>query len=257
MAKDQKEKKRIKKKLLDKYRLVILNEDTFEERLTIKLTRLNVIVIISLAGIFLVIGTTLLIAYTPLREYIPGYSSTALKKQATDLSFKTDSLQQIIQMNDRYYTSIKKVLQGDVKTVNFNRDSIIEAAKLDVSEADLNPIKEDSILREKVDKEDFRTWDLQTLFDEISLHYQNSLQQRLMLQLEDLKNYDELLIQQENSKKYRPAKPEKQKQTRKSGFRICLLISIIVFAPSLRVDNARIMVLLKVKYGPTMIIIDS
>lgn len=57
---------------------------------------------------------------------------------------------------------------------------------------------------EKVDKDDFRTWDLQTLFDEISLHYQNSLQQQLLLQLEDLKNYDELLILQEDSKIYRP-----------------------------------------------------
>jgi len=57
---------------------------------------------------------------------------------------------------------------------------------------------------EKVDKDDFRTWDLQTLFDEISLHYQNSLQQQLLLQLEDLKNYDELLILQEDSKTYRP-----------------------------------------------------
>jgi uncharacterized protein YfaS (alpha-2-macroglobulin family) len=57
---------------------------------------------------------------------------------------------------------------------------------------------------EKVDKDDFRTWDLQTLFDEISLHYQNSLEQQLLLQLEDLKNYDELLILQEDSKIYRP-----------------------------------------------------
>ncbi|MFT5214951.1 MAG: hypothetical protein ACI83H_000057 [Glaciecola sp.] len=57
---------------------------------------------------------------------------------------------------------------------------------------------------EKVDKEDFRTWDLQTLFDEISLHYQNSLQQQLLLQLEDLKTYDELLILQEDSKIVRP-----------------------------------------------------
>ncbi len=52
--------------------------------------------------------------------------------------------------------------------------------------------------------EDFRTWDLQTLFDEIRLHYQNSLEQQLLLQLEDLKNYDELLILQEDSKTYRP-----------------------------------------------------
>ena len=57
---------------------------------------------------------------------------------------------------------------------------------------------------EKVDTEDFRTWDLQTLFDEISLHYKNSLQQQLLLQLEDLKNYDELLTVQKGSKTYRP-----------------------------------------------------
>jgi uncharacterized protein YfaS (alpha-2-macroglobulin family) len=57
---------------------------------------------------------------------------------------------------------------------------------------------------EKVNKDDFRTWDLQTLFDEISLHYQNSLQQQLLLQLEDLKNFDELLILQNDSKTFRP-----------------------------------------------------
>jgi len=53
-----------------------------------------------------------------------------------------------------YYGSIKRVLKGDVNTVDFNRDSIIQAVKLEASEVDLRPIKEDSILREKVDKED-------------------------------------------------------------------------------------------------------
>ena len=57
---------------------------------------------------------------------------------------------------------------------------------------------------EKVNKEDFRTWDLRTLFDEISLHYQNSLQQQLLLQLEDLNTYNELLILQNDSKIFRP-----------------------------------------------------
>ena len=57
---------------------------------------------------------------------------------------------------------------------------------------------------EKVDANDFRTWDLQTLFDEISLHYQNSLKNQLLLQLEELKNYDELLIHQKDSKIFRP-----------------------------------------------------
>ncbi|GGD16994.1 M23 family metallopeptidase [Hyunsoonleella pacifica] len=149
-----KKPKKIKRKLLDKYRLVILNENTFEERLSLKLTRLNVFVIVTLSSILLVGFTILLIAYSPLKEYIPGYSSTALKKKATNLSFKTDSLQQVLIANEYYFASIKKVLKGDVSSEELNRDSIVEATKLEVSEVDLNPTKEDSLLRAKVEKED-------------------------------------------------------------------------------------------------------
>lgn len=153
MPKKKKEKK-IAKKLLHKYRLVILNEDTFEERLSFKLTRLNVFVLGSITAIFLIVATTILIAFTPLREYIPGYSSTALKLKATELNYKTDSLQQVLAMNERYFLSIKRVLEGDVSTVEFNRDSIIAAAQADTTEINLAPNKADSLLREKVDKED-------------------------------------------------------------------------------------------------------
>lgn len=154
MEKNTKKPKKIKRKLLDKYRLVVLNEDTYEERLSFKLTRLNVFVLSSLIAVFLITFTYLLIAYTPLREYIPGYSSTALKKKATELNYKTDSLQQVIHMNNRYYESIKKVLKGDVSGIDFNKDSIVQAIKLEASEVDLSPTAEDSLLREKIDKED-------------------------------------------------------------------------------------------------------
>ncbi len=60
------------------------------------------------------------------------------------------------------------------------------------------------ISRASMLNKDFRTWDLQTLFNEIHLHYQNSLQNGLLLQLEPLKNYDALLKTQKNSKLYRP-----------------------------------------------------
>lgn len=153
MGKKNNEKK-FRKKLLHKYRLVILNEDTFEERFAIKLTRLNVFVILSLGTILLIAGTIFLIAFTSLKEYIPGYSSTALKKQATVLNYKTDSLQQVINLNEQYYASIKKVLTGDVTSLEFNRDSIIDAASIDASQLDLKPTKEDSLLRDLVDKED-------------------------------------------------------------------------------------------------------
>ena len=154
MGAKKKKEKRIVKKLFHKYRLVILNEDTFEERYAIKLNRLNVFVITSLSSILLVFLTILLIAFTPLKEYIPGYSSTALKLKATDLTYKTDSLQQQILVNEQYYASIKKVLKGDVAELYFNRDSIIEAAKNDSDLLNILPSKEDSLLREKVDKED-------------------------------------------------------------------------------------------------------
>ena len=154
MTKQKKERKKIASKLLHKYRLVILNEDTFEERFAIKLTRLNVFVIMSLSTIFLIGITIVIIAFSPLREYIPGYSSSKLKKEATDLSYKTDSLQQIVALNEQYFESIKRVLKGDVNVVEFNKDSIIKAAEIDVNKINLSPSKEDSLLREKVDKED-------------------------------------------------------------------------------------------------------
>lgn len=154
MKEKKKKPKKIKNKLLDRYKLVILNENTFEERLTFKLTRLNVFVVVSLSAMFLIAITYAIIAFTPLREYIPGYSSTALKMKATELNYKTDSLQRVISMNDRYYASIKQVLKGDLSPSDFNKDSIIAAVKLEASEVDLNPTQEDSLLREKVDKED-------------------------------------------------------------------------------------------------------
>src|SRR5690606_24946845 len=151
---EQKPKKKFARKLLHKYRLVVLNEDTFEERFSIKLTRLNVFVLVSLSSIFLVAATTFIIAFTSLREFIPGYSSAKLKRQATELNYKTDSLQQVIALNEQYFASIKRVLTGDVKTVEFNRDSILNAFHDETGQINIKPTKQDSLLRDKVDKED-------------------------------------------------------------------------------------------------------
>ncbi|NRD22172.1 M23 family metallopeptidase [Winogradskyella litoriviva] len=154
MAKKKKKEKKLAKKLLHKYRLVILNEDTFEERFAIKLTRLNVFVLTSISAISLIFFTVLLIAFTPLREYIPGYSSAKLKKEATLLNYKTDSLVQKLEVDKLYFASIRKVLTGDVSTLEFNRDSLIEASKNDLDILQVPTSREDSLLREKVDKED-------------------------------------------------------------------------------------------------------
>ena len=154
MAKRGKKRKEIKRKLLHKYRLVILNESTFEEKISFKLSRLNVFVTGTLFIIGLIGLTTLLIAFTPLREYIPGYSSTRLKQQATDLTYKTDSLVNVLNYTNRYLDNIRMVLRGDVENNEINRDSLFEQFKIDPSTVDLTPIREDSLLRASVALED-------------------------------------------------------------------------------------------------------
>lgn len=154
MAKKVKKRKEIKRKLLHKYRLVILNESTFEEKISFKLSRLNVFVTGSLCIIGLIGLTTLLIAFTPLREYIPGYSSTKLKKQASDLTYKTDSLVLTLGNTNRYLENIRMVLRGDIENSETNLDSIREQFELDPSSIDLTPIREDSMLRAEVELED-------------------------------------------------------------------------------------------------------
>jgi len=108
----------------------------------------------SSAAIILITLTALLIVFTPLREYIPGYSSSALQKQALNLSYKTDSLVKAIHMNEVYIKSIKSVLRGEVSLVEINKDSIFKAAQLDTDIFELTPSAADSILREKVSNED-------------------------------------------------------------------------------------------------------
>ena len=154
MAKKVKKRKEIKQKLLHKYRLVILNESTFEEKISFKLSRMNVFVTGSLFIIGLIGFTILLIAFTPLREYIPGYSSTKLKRQATELTYKTDSLVATLNYTNRYLDNIRKVLRGDIENNEINRDSLFDQYTLDPSTIDLTPIKEDSLLRAQVALED-------------------------------------------------------------------------------------------------------
>ncbi|NAY91662.1 peptidoglycan DD-metalloendopeptidase family protein [Muricauda sp. JGD-17] len=154
MAKKGRKRKEIKRKLLHKYRLVILNESTFEEKISFKLSRLNVFVTGTLFIIALIGITTLIIAFTPLREYIPGYSSTKLKRQATELTYKTDSLVTVLNYTNRYLDNVRMVLRGDIENNEMNRDSLFEKYKLDPSTVDLTPIRQDLLLRQEVELED-------------------------------------------------------------------------------------------------------
>ncbi|RUA11661.1 MAG: M23 family peptidase [Flavobacteriia bacterium] len=147
-----KKKNTLLDKLTFKYRFVVINEDSFEERFSFKLNRLSVFVIGGLFSIFLISLTILIIKYTPLKEYIQGYSSTEIKKKTTGMLYKIDSLEQIISVNSLYIQNIQKVFKGEVKPMKFDKDSII--AQLRLEDVDLNPSPVDSAFRELVERED-------------------------------------------------------------------------------------------------------
>lgn len=143
----------LRKKLFTKNRLVILNEDSFEEIFSLKLNLMNVFVGLTLISIVMIALTTYIIAFTPLREYIPGYSSSKLKKDAIDNAIKSDSLQKVLDENNIYLASIRKVLTGDIEHAALNRDSIIAAEHNDAN-VDLAPKEAELKLREQVALED-------------------------------------------------------------------------------------------------------
>ncbi len=150
-----KKSSKLKKKLTNKYRLVILNEDTFEERFSLKLSRLNVYVLGGVSAVLLVVLTSLLIAFTPLREYVPGYSSTALRKKATDLTYQLDSLENVYQINNAKLESMISVIRGDESVVNYENklDSIItENENLNIDK--LYASTADSIFRAEIENQD-------------------------------------------------------------------------------------------------------
>ncbi|WP_440879948.1 M23 family metallopeptidase [Tenacibaculum sp. C7A-26P2] len=147
-------KRKFKQKLTDKYRLVILNEDTFQERFSLKLSRLNVFVLGGLFSILLIVLTTLLIAFTSLREYIPGYSSTSLKKKATRLTYEADSLKSRLEVLEAYTSALKPVLTGEIKPEKIDSIVNINDNGLDLDESKLLATKKDSLFREQIESKD-------------------------------------------------------------------------------------------------------
>ena len=147
-------KKSLVKRFLAKYRLVVLNEDTFEELLSYKLSRFNVFLIVGLSAIFLISATYAIIALTPLREYIPGYDSTDLRRQAVENTYILDSLQHQLERNQRFIASFTQVLTGDLKATDFEQDSLRNTLFHPPTEADFVTSTQDSILRQEVARED-------------------------------------------------------------------------------------------------------
>lgn len=93
-----------------------MNDDTYEEVVTFKLSRLSVYVAMSTTFVLLVGLTVALIVFTPLKYYVPGYGSRQSKTELQLLKYRTDSLELAIKNKDQYLDGIKKVLTGTAPT---------------------------------------------------------------------------------------------------------------------------------------------
>ncbi len=101
------------KRLRNRYRLVVMNDDTYEEVVTFKLSRLSVYIALSSLFVLLVGLTVALIVFTPVKYYIPGYGSAKIGREYRQMKYQTDSLEKELALQTQYLNSIQKVLGGN------------------------------------------------------------------------------------------------------------------------------------------------
>jgi hypothetical protein len=101
------------KRKRNRYRMVIMNDDTFEEVVTIRLTRVSVYVAFSTIFVLLTGLTIAVISFTNLRYLVPGYGKQGSLQEIRNLKMRTDSMEQVMVINQQYFNSLKMVLSGD------------------------------------------------------------------------------------------------------------------------------------------------
>lgn len=139
--------------LLNRYRMIVINETTFNEELSFRFSRLNILSIIILLLVFIFTGTFFLVSYTPIKEFIPGYTSTKVRKEAIRNTFLLDSLVTKFQKQDQFIKSIKSALSGK----NESDEGLlkeINKSNLEPFNREFNRVKADSLLRLEVMQED-------------------------------------------------------------------------------------------------------
>ncbi len=105
----------ISDQLRSKYRLVILNDDSFAEKFSLRLSPLGIIVLIASVTLVMTTFVISLVAFTPLREYIPGYGNVNDRKDIITLNNKTDSLEQLLTSRQWYINNLVNVFSGKVQ----------------------------------------------------------------------------------------------------------------------------------------------
>lgn len=140
-------------RLKNRYRLVIMNDETLEEKAAWNLRPLNVFVTVGLSIILLITITTFIIAFTGLREYIPGYADVKTRRNVYSLLLKADSMESALKARDAYISNIKNVIMGNVSSGDTNHVQAKTTAKADTIHK-LYKSPEDAELRKEIESQD-------------------------------------------------------------------------------------------------------
>lgn len=138
------------------YRLVVMNDETFEEVGSYRLTRLNVYILLSSILVVLVVFTTMMIAFTPLKEYIPGYGDAQALSKSRSLEKQLSEAEEELEATELYIKTIKKVLTGNVEPEELSAEPE-EDFNLDSMNYDVEPIAEDYALRTEIERDELQS----------------------------------------------------------------------------------------------------
>jgi murein DD-endopeptidase MepM/ murein hydrolase activator NlpD len=144
-------KRPLLRKLRSTYRLLLIDDRTFAEKFSIKLNRLNVLLLavaaFTLHGLFV----TAVIVLTPLKQYIPGYSDQATKENAYYSTLKADSLEMQLAVRDSYIDNIRMVLSGALPA---DSATLFTPTTMKPEAKDLVPGRADSLLRARIERDE-------------------------------------------------------------------------------------------------------
>ena len=150
MAVGDKAKKQ-KKQINKNYRLAVMEENSYQEKFALSLSIRNIFLISSSIAFVIILITSLLIFYTPIREYIPGYDTTKIRIQAIQNLDKLDSIMNSLEKNEQFIEAFSRTINGQ-DFLNQYEDS--KTKEVDITELEVSISIEDSILRKIVEVED-------------------------------------------------------------------------------------------------------
>ncbi len=148
MAEETKKKRKLINKLTHKYRLVMLNDSTFEEVGFLRLSRLNTISVLGTLIILSIAAVYATIAYTPIRELIPGYPNAEMRNNIVQNAILLDSLKKELRYRDQFFLNLNQIISGEAPQDYLNSE---DEGVADYEDLSFARSSSDSILRQEVD----------------------------------------------------------------------------------------------------------